>query len=94
MEGSFLVKYACCVVDKRLARILRTYLHKIPILAVGLMLYDENNKPKAIPSVVQVIIRYWDFQLIQWLDDQNLAKLADKRVLVVDEVDDSRTTLQ
>jgi len=64
------------------ARILRTYLDKIPILAVGLMLYDKSNKPKEVPEV------------IQWLDEQNMEKLKGKRVLIVDEVDDSRTTLQ
>jgi len=30
----------------------------------------------------------------QWLDDQNLSSLKGKRVLVVDEVDDTRTTLE
>ena len=64
------------------ARILRTFVH-IPILTVALQLYDDQtNTPKEEPTI------------IQWFDSQNLQKLKGKRVLVVDEVDDSRTTLE
>eukprot|EP01123_Difflugia_compressa_P009750 TRINITY_DN3328_c0_g1_i1.p1 TRINITY_DN3328_c0_g1~~TRINITY_DN3328_c0_g1_i1.p1 ORF type:complete len:179 (+),score=34.97 TRINITY_DN3328_c0_g1_i1:73-609(+) len=63
------------------ARILRTFL-KIPILAVGIQLYSESHEMGDKPHK------------IQWLDDQNAETLAQKRVLVVDEVDDTRTTLK
>eukprot|EP01118_Nematostelium_gracile_P007680 TRINITY_DN2512_c0_g1_i1.p1 TRINITY_DN2512_c0_g1~~TRINITY_DN2512_c0_g1_i1.p1 ORF type:complete len:174 (-),score=57.31 TRINITY_DN2512_c0_g1_i1:34-555(-) len=63
------------------ARILRTYIKK-PILAVGLMLYTPEDKPTDKPSVVQ------------WLDEQNLQSVKNKNVLIVDEVDDTRATLE
>eukprot|EP01098_Paradermamoeba_levis_P014538 TRINITY_DN6981_c0_g1_i1.p1 TRINITY_DN6981_c0_g1~~TRINITY_DN6981_c0_g1_i1.p1 ORF type:complete len:177 (+),score=49.82 TRINITY_DN6981_c0_g1_i1:97-627(+) len=66
------------------ARILRSYIHK-PILAVGLELYDDvTNLPKEEPTKTQ------------WFDEHSNAeqRLKGKRVLVVDEVDDTRTTLQ
>ena len=63
---------------------LRTEL-KIPILAVSLELYDDrtntmNDKVKKV----------------QWFDDTTeVAKnIGQKRVLIVDEVDDTRTTLR
>ena len=62
------------------ARIIKTYLNK-PILTVGLRLYDANNKPKAAP------------EKIQWIDEVE-KKLKGKKVLLVDEVDDSRVTLE
>ncbi len=62
------------------ARILKTFL-KLPILTVGLSYYDENNKPMAAP------------QKIQWIDEVE-RKLKGKRILLVDEVDDSRVTLE
>ncbi len=62
------------------ARIIKTYLDK-PILTVGLKLYDENNKPKEAP------------EKIQWIDEVE-KKLKGKKVLLVDEVDDSRVTLE
>ncbi|KAL6076926.1 hypoxanthine-guanine phosphoribosyltransferase [Balamuthia mandrillaris] len=69
------------------ARILRTYIH-VPILAVGLELYDDTtNRPRENPIKTQ------------WFDEhtgggEGGSRLKGKRVLVVDEVDDSRTTLQ
>jgi len=63
------------------ARILRTYL-KIPILAVGIQLYSENHEMAEKPHK------------IQWLDEQNTESLSSKKILVVDEVDDTRTTLK
>ena len=62
------------------ARIIKTYLNK-PILTVGLKLYDENNNPKDSP------------EKIQWIDEVE-KKLKNKKVLLVDEVDDSRVTLE
>ncbi len=62
------------------ARIIKTYLNK-PILTVGLRLYDADNKPRTAP------------EKIQWIDEVE-KKLKGKRVLLVDEVDDSRTTLE
>ncbi len=62
------------------ARILKTFMPR-PILTVGLSYYDENNKPKAAP------------EKIQWIDEVE-TKLKGKRILLVDEVDDSRVTLE
>lgn len=62
------------------ARILRTYI-KRPILTVGLAYYDHNNQPTDIP------------QKVQWIDEVE-KKLSGKNILLVDEVDDSRATLE
>jgi len=62
------------------ARILRTFLGK-PILAVGVAYYDDDDKPTDLPRKVQ------------WIEEAE-RKLAGKRILLVDEVDDSRTTLE
>ena len=62
------------------ARILKTYLN-LPILTVGIAYYDLSNRPAATP------------QMIQWIDEVR-KKLTGKKVLLVDEVDDSRTTLE
>ena len=62
------------------ARILKTFISR-PILTVGLSYYDENNQPKAAP------------EKIQWIDEVE-TKLKDKKILLVDEVDDSRVTLE
>ena len=62
------------------ARIIKTFINR-PIMTVGLSLYDKNNKPKAAP------------EKIQWIDEVE-KKLRGKKVLLVDEVDDSRTTLE
>lgn len=61
------------------ARILKTFLKK-PILTVGVKLYGEDNRIEGGPSKVQ------------WIDEVE-RKLKGKRVLLVDEVDDTRTTL-
>ena len=61
------------------ARILKTYLKK-PILTVGLLLYSDDNKPKESPMI------------LQWIDEGE-KRLTGKRILLVDEVDDSRITL-
>lgn len=62
------------------ARILKTFISR-PILTVGLSYYDENNQPKAAP------------EKIQWIDEVE-TKLKGKKILLVDEVDDSRVTLE
>lgn len=61
------------------ARILRTYIEK-PILTVGIAYYDVNNRPMEVP------------QKIQWIDEVE-KKLKGRRILLVDEVDDTRSTL-
>ena len=62
------------------ARILRTFLGK-PILAVGIAYYDAEDRPTELPRKVQ------------WIEEAE-KKLAGKRILLVDEVDDSRATLE
>jgi hypothetical protein len=62
------------------ARILKTFLKK-PILTVGISYYGPDNKPAKTP------------QTIQWIDEVE-KKLVGKKVLLVDEVDDSRVTLE
>ena len=62
------------------ARILKTFINR-PILTVGLSYYDENNQPKEAP------------EKIQWIDEVE-TKLKGKKILLVDEVDDSRVTLE
>jgi len=62
------------------ARILKTFLPR-PILTVGIRYYDDNNVPMAEP------------RKIQWIDEVE-KKLRRKKVLLVDEVDDSRVTLE
>lgn len=62
------------------ARIIRTFLSK-PILAVGVAYYDQDDKPTEEPRKVQ------------WIEEAE-RKLAGKRILLVDEIDDSRSTLE
>lgn len=62
------------------ARILRTYLGK-PILAVGIAYYDIHDRPMEYPRKVQ------------WIEEAE-QQLAGRRILLVDEVDDSRVTLE
>ena len=50
----------------------------LPIYVVTLSTYDENNNPIDTPRD------------IQWMD---FSELKDKRILIVDEVDDTRKTL-
>jgi hypothetical protein len=66
------------------ARMLRTEL-KIPILAVSLELYDDSTNTAR--STVKKI---------QWFDEHSEvgSKVRDHNILIVDEVDDTRTTLQ
>jgi len=62
------------------ARILKTFLKK-PVLTVGISYYGADNKPAKAPHT------------IQWIDEVE-QKLKGKKVLLVDEVDDSRVTLE
>ena len=62
------------------ARMLKTYINR-PIYTVGISYYDENNKPKDAPEKVQ------------WIDEVE-NKLEGRKILLVDEVDDSRITLE
>jgi hypoxanthine phosphoribosyltransferase len=62
------------------ARIIRSFLGK-PILAVGIAYYDADDKPTELPRKVQ------------WIEEAE-KKLSGKRILLVDEVDDSRATLE
>jgi hypoxanthine phosphoribosyltransferase len=62
------------------ARILKTFINR-PVYAVGISYYGLDNVPKATP------------QTIQWIDEVE-RKLAGRKVLLVDEVDDSRVTLE
>jgi uncharacterized protein len=61
------------------ARMLKTFLRK-PILTVGVRLYGDDDRPEGIPKK------------IQWIDEVE-RKLKGRRVLLIDEVDDTRTTL-
>ncbi len=60
------------------ARILRTYINK-PIIAIAISYYDQNDQLLPEPTKHQ------------WIDDIDI---TGKNVLLVDEVDDSRSTLE
>lgn len=62
------------------ARMLKTHL-KIPILTLGIAFYNEENRLNRTP------------QRTQWIDDVE-EKLKGKSILLVDEVDDTRSTLE
>ena len=77
------------------ARILRSFLKRpgspnIPIQAIGLSLYEtlSASDPEEIPGT--------KVTRTQWLDLSSLemANLVGKNILIVDEVDDTRTTLE
>lgn len=76
------------------ARILRSFLKEegkknIPIQAIGLSLYEQMTEDES--KIGKEVVR------TQWLDFGNLSQhfdsLIGKNVLIVDEVDDTRTTL-
>ncbi|KAI1912180.1 hypothetical protein LOZ53_006472 [Ophidiomyces ophidiicola] len=76
------------------ARILRSFLRRtgspnIPIQAIGLSLYEDLGKGEIETPGTKVT-------RTQWLDMSSLemANLIGKNVLIVDEVDDTRTTLE
>ena len=62
------------------ARILKTFINR-PVFTVGISYYGPDHSHADSPRA------------IQWLDEVE-QKLAGKRVLLVDEVDDSRATLE
>ncbi|GMF01232.1 hypothetical protein B5S28_g1646 [[Candida] boidinii] len=77
------------------ARIIRSFLKQqgetnIPIQAIGLSLY-ENMGSSDVDTIGKEVVR------TQWLDFGALSKhfdsLIGKNILIVDEVDDTRTTL-
>jgi hypoxanthine phosphoribosyltransferase len=80
------------------ARILRSFLKQpgspnIPIQAIGLSLYEKlaNSTDAEVEEPGTKVTR------TQWLDMSALGEmenLVGKRVLIVDEVDDTRTTLE
>jgi len=86
------------------ARILRSFLKQpgspnIPIQAIGLSLYEQlppthpsaSSTPGEVEQVGTKVTR------TQWLDLNslgNMENLVGKRILIVDEVDDTRTTLE
>ncbi|GMM33000.1 xanthine phosphoribosyltransferase [Saccharomycopsis crataegensis] len=76
------------------ARILRSFLKKpkgknIPIQAIGLSLYEAMGDDEDDTKIGKEVIR------TQWLDFSTLDKkmFVGKKLLIVDEVDDTRTTL-
>lgn len=79
------------------ARIIRSFLKKkgeknIPIQAIGLSLYESmGSTDGGIETIGKEVIR------TQWLDfgalTEHFDSLIGKKVLIVDEVDDTRTTL-
>lgn len=85
------------------ARILRSFLRKsgspnIPIQAIGLSLYEQlpagvsgASTPGEVETPGTKVTR------TQWLDLTSLGEMSNlvgKRILIVDEVDDTRTTLE
>jgi hypoxanthine phosphoribosyltransferase len=80
------------------ARILRSFLKQpgspnIPIQAIGLSLYEQlaDSTDKEVEAAGTKVTR------TQWLDLTALGEMANlvgKSVLIVDEVDDTRTTLE
>ncbi|KAG9231717.1 phosphoribosyltransferase-like protein [Amylocarpus encephaloides] len=86
------------------ARILRSFLKQpgssnIPIQAIGLSLYEQlpSTHPSAADSPGEVEQPGTKVMRTQWLDLTSLGEmknLVGKRILIVDEVDDTRTTLE
>ena len=77
------------------ARILRSFLKtpgspNIPIQAIGLSLYESLGTDTEVEKPGTKVTR------TQWLDLSSLemANLIGKNILIVDEVDDTRTTLE
>lgn len=77
------------------ARILRSFLKKpdspnIPIQAIGLSLYEQLSDSDVVEEPGTIVKR------TQWLDFSSLEmkNLIGKNILIVDEVDDTRTTLE
>lgn len=64
------------------ARIIKTFINK-PILTVGLNLYDSDKSGKIVKDIPSKI---------QWLDEAE-KKIKNKNILLIDEIDDTRSTL-
>lgn len=62
------------------SRLLRNYLN-IPIYSINVKFYNNNNEINN------------EGQIIQWLSDKEIQELSGKNVLIVDDLDDTRTTL-
>ncbi|BGP12420.1 hypothetical protein JCM10213v2_000336 [Rhodosporidiobolus nylandii] len=87
------------------ARVLRTFLKRvsgpdgarrnIPIQAIGLSLYEEVGAFDGSSGLAQEEKLGKEVVRTQWLDFSTLGSrpLIGRRILIVDEVDDSRTTL-
>ncbi|KAI9894631.1 MAG: hypoxanthine-guanine phosphoribosyltransferase [Vezdaea aestivalis] len=80
------------------ARILRSFLKRasapnIPIQAIGLSLYEKLSTTSGLDEPVET--PGTEVKRTQWLDLSSLemASLVGKNILIVDEVDDSRRTL-
>ncbi|CDK25755.1 unnamed protein product [Kuraishia capsulata CBS 1993] len=78
------------------ARILRSFIKypgetNIPIQAIGLSLYENMGGIGQVEKIGKEVVR------TQWLDfgalEQHFDSLIGKNILIVDEVDDTRTTL-
>jgi hypoxanthine phosphoribosyltransferase len=86
------------------ARILRSFLKQpgspnIPIQAIGLSLYETlpSTHPSAVNTPGDIEQPGTKVTRTQWLDLTSLGEmenLVGKRILIVDEVDDTRTTLE
>jgi hypoxanthine phosphoribosyltransferase len=86
------------------ARILRSFLKRtgnpnIPIQAIGLSLYEQlpSTHPSSSSTPGQIEQPGTKVTRTQWLDLSSLGEmenLVGKRILIVDEVDDTRTTLE
>ncbi|KAF1987040.1 PRTase-like protein [Aulographum hederae CBS 113979] len=88
------------------ARILRSFLKRpgnpnIPIQAIGLSLYEQlpvaSNTGPTTPAIEKDVEQMGTrVTRTQWLDLSSLSmsNLVGKNVLIVDEVDDTRTTLE
>ncbi|KAL8924413.1 MAG: hypothetical protein Q9208_004021 [Pyrenodesmia sp. 3 TL-2023] len=83
------------------ARILRSFLKRqsapnIPIQAIGLSLYEQLPSSKPSDRSDPVETPGTKVTRTQWLDLSSLemANLVGKNILIVDEVDDTRTTLE
>lgn len=78
------------------ARILRSFLKQpgspnIPIQAIGLSLYETLSTDTVVEEPGKNVVR------TQWLDLTSLGEMKNligKKILIVDEVDDTRTTLE
>lgn len=83
------------------ARILRSFLKRpsssnIPIQAIGLSLYESLPPSDPSAPVTPVETPGTKVTRTQWLDLSSLSmeNLVGKNILIVDEVDDTRTTLE